>query len=458
MSGHLRRRLADLDTKILEQRHVLHQLHQSRLDVERELHATATYPVLTLPTEITAEIFLCCLPVFDPLCIPNHKSSAPIVLTAVCRQWRDIALATPVLWSKLQVRFDKIAPEIVLKPALVEEIIDRWLTRAGSRPLSLEFERKLEEPLFTLSRDDLRPLDLNSAIFPLLQVAALGCNDDDDEDDPIILFTTAPRFHDLHFLCEFTLETATFALPWQQLTKFTGTMLWDLKLFSLAGNLTELTCAFVLDHIPPAGIITHHNLRSLTITEDSEDIIQYLTLPALRDLDVSDTEICNDALQSFLVRSSPPLVSLSVRRDHPVSYFDHLGQWLRLLASTLEILKFVDGFGDDLSLIFPLLSNETVPRLRIISFKDLDGPLNFSDLVYFLYSRSDKLDTFKFVSTSSPFLDATLSAGPSATDICEDTISGHLSHLTQKGMDIYLGTVNKNYAVIGDVAIEQNLV
>ncbi|KAF8214063.1 hypothetical protein K438DRAFT_1956164 [Mycena galopus ATCC 62051] len=473
MTTHLRRRLADLDTKILEQRQVLQQLHQTRSDVERELHATATYPVLTLPTEITAEIFLCCLPVFDPLCIPNHKSSAPIVLTAVCRQWRDIALATPVLWSKLQVRFGKIAPEIVLKPTFIEGIIDRWLDRAGNRPLLLEFEhRSGTKSLFTLSRfrklihrwsprvqylsldmgwHDMRPLDLNSANFPLLQGAALAC----DDDAPIILFSTSPHFHDLRLLCELTLDT--FALPWHQLTKFTGMVLWDLQLFTLAPNLTEITCGFdfgVADFV----VTTHHNLRSLTVDEESDDIIQYLTLPALRYLDVSHADACHDSLQSFLARSSPPLVSLSVQMndsDGSDSYFTYLNQCTRLVAGTLKILEIVHVYNKDIIPIFISLG-ESLPNLESISFKDCDGPVDLPDLVHFLY-QFDKLRTFKLVWTSSPFLDATLFTGPS-TGTCEDTISGHLSRLSQKGMEIYLGTADKDYAAIGDAVINQNLV
>ncbi|KAJ6561438.1 hypothetical protein DFH09DRAFT_864274, partial [Mycena vulgaris] len=67
-------------------------------------------PVLTLPSEITAEIFLQCLPDTDvlgedPVCemAEELESNAPVLLMGVCRAWRDIALATPMLWSTLHV-------------------------------------------------------------------------------------------------------------------------------------------------------------------------------------------------------------------------------------------------------------------------------------------------------------------------------------------------------------------
>lgn len=90
MSGHLRRRLAQLEVQIVAQRRVLEKLQQTRSDVESELHATATYPVSKLPTEIAAEIFGHCVQVFDPVLIPRiYKMSVPIILSAVCRTWRD---------------------------------------------------------------------------------------------------------------------------------------------------------------------------------------------------------------------------------------------------------------------------------------------------------------------------------------------------------------------------------
>ncbi|KAJ6554425.1 hypothetical protein B0H19DRAFT_868891, partial [Mycena capillaripes] len=53
------------------------------------------YPILTLPTEITVEIFTHCLP--DEPCVPR-TDTAPLLLGRICRTWREISLATPELW------------------------------------------------------------------------------------------------------------------------------------------------------------------------------------------------------------------------------------------------------------------------------------------------------------------------------------------------------------------------
>ncbi|KAJ7234799.1 hypothetical protein C8J57DRAFT_995544, partial [Mycena rebaudengoi] len=55
-----------------------------------------TYPVITLPPEITSEIFLQCLPAGQY--ISPHLSNAPLVFLAVSRAWRNLSLANPSLW------------------------------------------------------------------------------------------------------------------------------------------------------------------------------------------------------------------------------------------------------------------------------------------------------------------------------------------------------------------------
>ncbi|KAJ7252245.1 hypothetical protein C8J57DRAFT_1520084 [Mycena rebaudengoi] len=62
---------------------------QSRLDDYK-------YPVLTLPAEITSEIFIHFLPIY-PLRPPPTGLLSPALLGQICRKWRDVALGTPRL-------------------------------------------------------------------------------------------------------------------------------------------------------------------------------------------------------------------------------------------------------------------------------------------------------------------------------------------------------------------------
>ncbi|KAF8213945.1 hypothetical protein K438DRAFT_1802605 [Mycena galopus ATCC 62051] len=459
----VRSRLAELDAQIIEQRRVLYDLEQARFDVERILDAIATYPVLTLPTEITAEIFASCLSAFDPLSIPpaTDEISAPLVLAGVCRAWRDIAFTTPILWSKLRVKFDSIPIEVVSKPGLVEGRIDRWLARAGHYPLSLDFRssRKHHDP-FALSRlgdiilrwsdrvqhldinigkrRDIRALGLDSAAFPLLQDASLRCGAELDPDVqlPVVVFGNAPRLHDLNLLFGLGVLTAAgFTLPWLQLTSFEGTIS-NLSIFTLAPNLTEITCSFEPDEDDFVAI-THRSLRSLTIGKDSGDLIHYLTLPALRSLDASSAS-CYDCLEPFLRRSSPPLTSLFIQGKE--AYLDYFCECIPLVARTLETLGFLDvDDSEELECILALLDGsilDSLPNIQTLSFKDLDGPFGLHALLCFLYARSHKVRTFRVVWAFDPFLDRILRAGPPGFHYF-DTIRDHFARLGQSGMEIY---------------------
>ncbi|KAJ6617909.1 hypothetical protein B0H10DRAFT_1796407, partial [Mycena sp. CBHHK59/15] len=55
-----------------------------------------TYPVLLLPFDIISQIFVYCLPQ-EADALP-WRSEAPLLVASICRQWRDVALATHELW------------------------------------------------------------------------------------------------------------------------------------------------------------------------------------------------------------------------------------------------------------------------------------------------------------------------------------------------------------------------
>ncbi|KAF8125242.1 hypothetical protein K438DRAFT_1458142, partial [Mycena galopus ATCC 62051] len=80
-------------------------------DCERELEECfetlhqIVYPILTLPNEITSEIFVCCLPSSDSLLLTTNPHHAPMQLLRVCSEWRSIAMATPRLWIDLRLNF-----------------------------------------------------------------------------------------------------------------------------------------------------------------------------------------------------------------------------------------------------------------------------------------------------------------------------------------------------------------
>ncbi|KAJ7812317.1 hypothetical protein B0H14DRAFT_2377659 [Mycena olivaceomarginata] len=125
----LRQRLSDLNATISHHEFILQELKQQRSAILSELNLVVyDYPVLTLPPEITADIFKWCIDTGKRL----HPSLAPSLLTQICRDWRALALSTPALW-------DTITEIEGHDPLQVERLVTTWFSRAGTRPLSLGF-------------------------------------------------------------------------------------------------------------------------------------------------------------------------------------------------------------------------------------------------------------------------------------------------------------------------------
>ncbi|KAJ7639301.1 hypothetical protein FB45DRAFT_905250 [Roridomyces roridus] len=91
----LRTQVSQLALEISATRTRLAEMQAELVSLQHRLD-TVTYPVLSLPPEIVAEIFIHCLsPTPEwPGCI--HSEEAPLLLSRICSHWRGIALATPV--------------------------------------------------------------------------------------------------------------------------------------------------------------------------------------------------------------------------------------------------------------------------------------------------------------------------------------------------------------------------
>lgn len=104
------------------------RLIEEKIALQKSLDSIV-YPILTLPFEITAEIFINCLS--DTPASPS-STMAPMLLPRICRQWRNIACSTPRLWAALRVTRWK-GPSLALLARM-------WLGRAGGVPKSLDLQ------------------------------------------------------------------------------------------------------------------------------------------------------------------------------------------------------------------------------------------------------------------------------------------------------------------------------
>ncbi|KAJ7167588.1 hypothetical protein C8R46DRAFT_1269664 [Mycena filopes] len=465
--ANLRKQLADIDASIARHTLVLKGLKRHRSLVTAELDSRASFPVLSLPVEITTAIFSFCLPTVEELYENNRrhrdatlaspKPSAPNVLVECCRAWRDIAFATPFLWTTLPLCLtdDDFGSEPTAKGrGRADEYADRWLGRTGLQPLTFVFSLEQENnadlrnsgpppdfdtpsPIRSMRdiinryADRLQELqlefaaaffgfmimDLHSIHFPLLERAVLGNNDPShDLVDAFNVFDNAPR------LREFNVRPGTLLLcdaPWMQLTKFKGPI-YDLDLFSMAANLLIAECT--VDKSYGNSEIVHPRLQSLAIsgsyTSGVMDLLDALTLPALLSLDVTPS-VPLPTFWSFLGRSAPSLCALSANVDH--NAFEPWEPILNSVAATLESLRVSCPTAEFLSGILRLgLSPQSrcrLPHLQHLSI--LESPVvDHEQLVNFLYRRSTSNDLVRLQSFRLLYRPGTLS------DEAEEFIAG----------------------------------
>jgi hypothetical protein len=217
------------------------------------------YPILTLPVEVTSEIFLHCLPVKPGQ--PDGRV-APMLLGQICQKWRNIAYSNPRLWAALGIDFWGWIGGLNF-------LVREWLRRAGSVPLSLRLV--LPNPHCT-----------GSFFFQ-----RCGCP-----------------------------SSSAFTDHWRNLTSFCGdnfTPAECLKLLSLAPKLVRCEFNRISDGFlrsPPTTQLLLTDLQDLTLNTygdfDTNLLLDSLTLPAFRSLSLpSIFRRFNDTLfLSFIKRAS----------------------------------------------------------------------------------------------------------------------------------------------------------
>lgn len=290
---------------------------------------TLTYPVLTLPPEITAEIFVHFLPDYPEL----PPISAPLQLCAICQQWRQIALSTPSLWRAIRISHGTagIEEEEEEDSELLDkklELLEAWLTRSGNYPLSLELTcnsaRLLEAIVQHCQRweyvDVLAPIEhlrLIQGDMPLLQRATFGPTVLPRGSSPLTLFDRAPQLKKA-VLTRFFLKSV-MSMPWAQLTHLYADCVFENECTAILSDATHLVhCQFEVcsGEEPPTLGVVHSHLRHLTFLlagPDLRRLLGKLTLPAIQTLRIYETESpLLDSLKAFLTRSHCTLEELRI--------------------------------------------------------------------------------------------------------------------------------------------------
>ncbi|KAJ7929109.1 hypothetical protein B0H13DRAFT_2543219 [Mycena leptocephala] len=311
----VRKELAELETSITPQRLRLQELEE----------------LLTLPPEITAEIFL----------------QEVLLLLSICRAWRALALSVPALWATLDI---ETLPSSRNAPEEMQEIVEAWFSRAGALPLSLTCRHAPRLQTLNLCISSIGFSHLDDGIpFPLLQRLRLS-NLTDPLNTPLSTFIEAPQLRHVELD---GIPPSSLILPWAQLETFSteGIPAQEcLDVLRAAPSLRKFEPyrAFT-DSFNDNPIILHARLTSFHLISGNPEIMRYLAFPALKDLCFSSfSGLDDDILLPFLLRTRGSLrtFTISYGGRHLLSlsiqWFRHMPHLTSLDLGDLELQSRVD--------------------------------------------------------------------------------------------------------------------
>ncbi|KAJ7639323.1 hypothetical protein FB45DRAFT_424774 [Roridomyces roridus] len=482
----LRAELTQLDAQIRELKDALAAAESRRIAVHRQLREIATFPILVLPVEMTTQIFTHCLftreEFLDRGRIPRNERplqshEPPLVFLAVCRAWREIALATPALWSAFRMLFDTIRVRRYThpEPARIESYIHQWLGRAGQRPLSLTLGmqcywyqnsvRDIYDKFLPLPRirdiihlyapriaylelycnpDQIRELALDTVPFPMLQHVCIK-NDESVPSESVEVFSDAPQL--THLSLAYLAFPSSYVFPALQFTRFEGE-LNNLAIFALAPNLIEANCRPGEDCEFPSSPITHAHLQSLTLSRpcpytilEPKDILPYLTLPELRTLDISaqNTTANPASISEFVHRSGARLLTLVLSVQgykFEAQPEDVSGEWEECFRGLRNILEHLIVWPSEPFLKMILQNN--IPILKSLTIHEAPQ-IPYELLCEGLGKRHSDLKSFRISFQEGGFLDELVFPKTSLENLpWRCTALHYFAQLAERGMSIQI--------------------
>ncbi|KAJ7839598.1 hypothetical protein B0H14DRAFT_2787167, partial [Mycena olivaceomarginata] len=294
------------------------------------MHSVTYSPALALPPEITAEIFSHY--VHKPHDIANNIDG-PLVLTRVCRRWREICQSTCSLWASVFLHGE----DMDWDDEKYFPFLERWLSRAGSHPLDLiifkTWPKEIHRPFalllqhssqwrsLTLWLDPSNPFQNDMIHGRVSSLVKLSIDMlDSDGHAAVTAFSEAPSLREVRLANLGPLQW--IALPYPQLTHLdiSGIRLQKcVEILKATTNLEVLdVCRLQVPQVsgpsPPLPLtLGHiHTLSLRTIAQGA--LFDHLTLPGLRTLSLN--ELGNQCISQFLnliIRSSPSLKSLRLK-------------------------------------------------------------------------------------------------------------------------------------------------
>ncbi|CAA7263008.1 unnamed protein product [Cyclocybe aegerita] len=397
---------------------ILDDLKSRRGKYKRDviLHQNVIRNIRRIPPNVLLEIF-------SHTVVEGHSNDIWAVVE-VCRRWREVALATPTLWSTFPFQ-----EPFRLSGPFASDILSRLsrslqLSRSAPFKLSISYEKSnypvcpfqvLASPHSKrITRLTVRNLPtLESQLMPfwssppgLVQWDSLrslelqGSDAASLESLPITVFQHAPLLQDVNL--NFALNRwrilsriSNLFLPWSRLRKFSASNISFECVFTVpqAASILEECCVDVVARPPWSlnnSILTHQSLATLHVFLPDEcpahELLSRLSLPCLRKLSVAAATLDIAIICTLIERSSCGITFLNLptaRSPVPGDLYNALRRLFSLIPDVIDLcLPFSFAFlwqtiaetPDGRSLEPPacILGDIAVPPLETITFTSAD--------------------------------------------------------------------------------------
>ncbi|KAJ7643596.1 hypothetical protein FB45DRAFT_278494 [Roridomyces roridus] len=392
----------ELSSTIEHHRSVLRALESQQSDFKSRLNSILD-PVTRLPLEISSVILKQCLPATPSV----HSHQAPAVFLRVCRSWRDIALATPSMWTTISdkdVHFRHF-----------DRALERWVPATGALPISLlvgtsvglasvaGFAHRVH--VLQLYRPSLGDLSRVSGQYSALNELMIGGEHKTGFTigirECIEFLEAAPSVSRCHFL--------------------------NVAHFSEDDSSIPVLSHPFLQHIF-FGLDCDINVASMSLYSHPT-MLRYLTLPNLKTLVIPRLESPSRQIVEFLSRSSPPLQDLRLRVTR-ISDMAELYTLPKYFQHVPELKNFELGFGP--FILFDVL--QAVRLLRnpqhITIFNSVDHSGQYKEILDIILAHRTSMQSFRLLSRADLY---------PKNPVCPDDIANVLRELVRDGMVIQIG-------------------
>jgi len=353
--------VTEVDEEINQAVANLRRLLSKQCDILSEHNRVHGTLIHRLPVELKNRIFELLPPPRNEWGVINGTrmhSSSLLTTISVCREWRDVALSNPFLWSTMHVN---------LGTSNLSSRINDWVLRSQTLPLTLhvdcsnkdlERSRKVLADVMSLCSNRLKSLSLS---VPSQVLCGLRHNNfqyhhltqlrvsSSQNDQPLSLLnpTASPEkielvgsesFQSLHISWDHLISATIFHLDLEGVT----------QLFQRASQMTFCRISILPrgpdnSSMPP---IIHHRLKTLELHQSlGWGVAPYLlgsfTLPCLQEVEVFE-DIHLKLLSALVRRSSCPLTKLTLhlqRVEFPFDEFQPLSGMTDLVVRFWEHSK-----------------------------------------------------------------------------------------------------------------------